>query len=408
MAVKRQRLTDANVARLKPTAREYTVWDTRHAGLGVRVRPSGHRSFVYCRKGEDGARRITLGAAALMSVKDARSRCLAIEAGESQIRDDGDAVPTFGEFVAGPGRGCLDRCKPSTQKAERWALKARLLPVFGSLPLDRITRAGVTSWFDEYSQTAPGGANHVLGLLRRILNHAVECGHLQTNPARGVMPNPRPKLTRFLSCEEVQRLHHALDHFAATQPSREQQVDIIRLLLLTGCRKSEILTLRWHDVDGDTLNLGDAKTGPRRVFLNAPARAILERQPRAGSTYVFPSPSKSGRPLSPDLKLWRSARRQAGIEDVRLHDLRHTVASHAVLQGVPLPVVSRLLGHKRPGMTMRYAHVGDREIEAAAERIAAEIARALDTSVHQALLPQDPRNRRGHRIIKVRTLESGH
>ena len=333
---------------------------------------------MYCRKGEDGARRITLGSAVLMSVEEARSRCLAIDTGERPVRDDGVTVPTFGEFVAGPGRVCLDRCKPSTQKSERWALKARLLPAFGSLPLNRITLAGVTRWFDEYSLTAPGGANHVLGLLRRILNHAIACGHIQTNPARGVKPNPRPKLTRFLSHDEVRRLHRALDHFAATQPSRAQQVDIIRLLLMTGCRKSEIVTLRWQDVDGDTLDLADAKSGPRRVFLNAPARAILERQPRSGNTYVFSSPSKPGRPFSPDLKLWRAVRRQAGIEDVRLHDLRHTVASHAVLQGVPLPVVSRLLGHKRPSMTMRYAHVGDRETEAAAERIGTAIARALN------------------------------
>ena len=379
MAVKRRRLTDANVTRLKPTAREYTVWDSRHAGLGVRVRPSGHRSFVYCRKGEDGARRITLGSAVLMSVEDARNRCLAIDTGERPVRDDGVTVPTFEEFVAGPGRVCLDRCKPSTQKSERWALRARLLPAFGALPLDRITLAGVTRWFDEYSRTAPGGANHVLGLLGRILNHAVACGHLQTNPTRGVKPNPRPKLTRFLSHDEVQRLHHALDHFAATHPSRAQQADIIRLLLLTGCRKSEIRTLRWQDVDGNTLNLADAKSGPRRVFLNAPARAILDRQPRFASVWVFPSPSNPERPLSRDLKLWQWIRREAGIEDVRLHDLRHTVASHAVLQGVPLPVVSRMLGHKRPSMTMRYAHVGDRETEAAAERIGAAIAQALNS-----------------------------
>ena len=377
MPVRRQRLTDSSVARLKPAAREYTVFDTRHAGLGVRVRPSGHRSFVYRSSGDGDARRVTLGSAALMSVEDARSRYLAVETGERPIRNDGDAIPTFEEFVAGPGRVCLDRCKPSTQRSERWALKARLLPAFGSLPLDRITRAGVTRWFDEYSQTAPGGANHVLGLLSRILNHAVASGHLQTNPVRGVLPNPRPKLTRFLSHEEVQRLHRALDHIAAVQPSRAQQADIIRLLLLTGCRKSEILTLRWQDVDGNTVNLGDAKSGPRRVFLNAPARAILDRQPRSGSAYVFPSPSNSGRPFSPDLKLWREVRREAGIEDVRLHDLRHTVASHAVLQGVPLPVVSRLLGHRRPSMTMRYAHVGDRETEAAAERIGTAIVRAL-------------------------------
>ena len=378
MAAKRLRLTDANVARLAPATREYAVWDTRHSGLGVRVRPSGHRSFVYCPKGDRGARRITLGPTGLTKVEDARRQCVAIDAGARSDLEERGAAPTFGEFVSGPGRVCLDRCKPSTQKAERWALRTRLLPAFGSLPLDRITRAHVTRWFDEYSRTAPGGANHALSLLRRILNHAVDCGHLQVNPARGVKPNHRPKLTRFLSREELRRLHRELDRCAGTQPSRVQQADIIRLLLLTGCRKSEIVTMRWQDVDGDTLNLADSKAGPRRVFLNAPARAILVRQPRSGSAYVFPSPLDPGRPMSSDLPLWYRTRKEAGIEDVRLHDLRHSFASHAVLQGIPLPVISRLLGHKRPSMTMRYAHVGDRETEAAAERIGVAIARALD------------------------------
>ena len=378
MAAKRRRLTDANIARLAPAAREYTIWDIHCAGLGVRVRPSGHRSFVYCRKGDGGTRRITLGSAALTSVGQARRRCLAIETGVRPDRTARGAVPTFGEYVAGPGRVCIDRCKPSTQKALRWNLSARLLPSFGSLPLDRITRAGVTRWFDGYSRTAPGGANYALDLLRRMLNHAVTCGHLETNPARGIKRNPRPKLTRFLSRDEVRRLHGELDRCTGEWPSRARQADIIRLLLLTGCRKSEIVTLHWRDIDGDTLNLVDTKTGPRQVLLNAPARAILERQPRSESAYVFPSPLDPGRPLSSALPLWYSVRKRVGIEDVRLHDLRHTFASHAVLQGIPLPVVSRLLGHKRPSMTLRYAHVGDRETEAAAERIGAAIARALD------------------------------
>ena len=92
------------------------------------------------------------------------------------------AAPTFADFAAGPGRACFDRGKPSTRKAAARLVAARLLPAFGSLPLDRITRAGVTRWFDEYSLTAPGGANHALSLLRRILNHAVAAGHLQSNP----------------------------------------------------------------------------------------------------------------------------------------------------------------------------------------------------------------------------------
>ena len=377
MAARRRRLTDANVAKLLPTTREYTVWDTRQAGLGVRVRPSGHRSFVYWRKGEKGARRITLGSVALMSVEEARSQCIVIETGAQSGQMRRGKVPTFRDFVTGPGRTCFNRGKSSTRRVAARIVSARLLPAFGSLPLDRITRADVTRWFDECSRTTPGAANKALSLLCRILNHAIICGHLQTNPARGVKWNPRPKLTRFLSREEVHRLHLALDRHAGARPSRARQADVIRLLLLTGCRKSEILTLRWQDVDRDTLNLIDAKTGPRRVFLNEPARAILERQPRSASAYVFPATSNPGRPLSHHLPLWRSVRRDAEIEDVRLHDLRHTFASHAVLQGIPLPVVSRLLGHKRPSMTLRYAHVGDCETEAAAERIGAAIEHAL-------------------------------
>ena len=324
MAVKRRRLTDANVARLTPKAREYTVWDTRHAGLGVRVRPSGHRSFVYSRKCEGGATRVTLGPAALMGVEEARARCLAIETGARPAPAERGAVPTFAEFVAGPERDFFDRGKPSTRRDANRVIEARLLPAFGPLPLDRIASADVHRWFDKYSLTAPGAANHVLNLLARILNHAVDCGHLRTNPARGIRRNPRPKLTRFLSREEVSRLHRALDRHARARASRAPQADVIRLLLLTGCRESEILTLRWQDVDGNTLNLVDAKTGPRRVFLNAPARAVLERQPRSNRAYVFPSPRNPGQPLSRHLPLWYQVRREAGIEDVRLHDLRHT------------------------------------------------------------------------------------
>ena len=220
MAAKRRRLTDANVAKLVPTTREYTVWDTRRAGLGVRVRASGHRSFIYWRKGEDSARRITLGSAALMSVEEARSQCLAIETGAQSGQTQRVKVPTFGEFVAGPGRACFDRGKPSTRKTSARIVSARLLPTFDSLPLNRITRADVTRWFDECSRTMPGAANKALSLLCRTLNHAIVCGHLQTNPARGVKRNARPRLTRFLSREDVHRLHRVLDRHAGARPSR--------------------------------------------------------------------------------------------------------------------------------------------------------------------------------------------
>ena len=380
MAGKRKRrLTDANVARLTPAAREYTVWDTRHAGLGVRVRPSGHRSFVYCRKGASTGR-ITVGSAVLMSVDEARADCLAVETSARAGQTEHAAVPTFAAFCAGPVSAHFERRKPSTQRSVRWMLNGRLLPAFGPLPLDRITSAAVHRWFDEYSRTAPGGANCVLSVLRNILNQAVDAGHIKSSPAQTVRRNPRPRLTRFLSREEVRRLHRALDRHVDARPAWARQADIIRLLLLTGCRRGEIVTLRWQDIEGDTLKIADGKTGARTVYLSAPARAILERQPPSGSTYVFPSPFDPGRPLWPGLPLWRKVRKEAGIEDVRIHDLRHTVASHAVLHGIPLPAVSRLLGHKQPSMTLRYAHVGDRETEAAAERIGLVLNRLLHST----------------------------
>ena len=186
-------------------------------------------------------------------------------------------------------------------------------------------------------------------------------------------------MTRFLSREEIARLHRILDRHADASASEAQQVDIVRLLLLTGCRKGEILRLRREEVKGDRLELADSKTGPRTVLLNAPAREIVERRMAEGTgTWVFPSVRDPSRPRSREPFLWYRVRREAGIEDVRLHDLRHTVASQAAMNGVPLPVVARLLGHSDIAMTMRYAHVGDREIEEAAERVGQVIASIID------------------------------
>ena len=377
MAGRKRRLTDAGIAKMAPATREYTVWDTRHAGLGVRVRTTGHHSFVYLRREGHSTRRQTIGSALLMGIDEARCKCRALDNEATSGRLEPKSVPTFAEFMDGAGRVCLDRCKPSTRKRMRFMLNGSLLPAFGSVRLDRITRIAVNAWFDGYSRNAPGGANRTLELFRRLLNHAVDCSIIKSNPAQCIRLNPQLKRTRFLSREEIVHLHAALDACAGTRPTLLQQADIIRLLLFTGCRKSEIVTLRWRDIGADALRLADGKTGPRTVPLNAPARAVLQRQTQGESEFVFPAPLDAKRPRSSDLRLWYVVRIRAGIEDVRLHDLRHTYASQAVMQGIPLPVVSRLLGHRNPRITLRYAHVGDHETEAAAERTGAAIASRL-------------------------------
>jgi len=376
------RLTDAGVARLKPGGTEYIVRDTRVAGLGVRVRPSGHRSFVWHGTVNGMTVRTTVSSAALMTVEEARSACRALLDGSHPLcaKDPAGrvAVPLFREFVMEdwlPAR--RSQYSADWGKRVEHMVEQRLLPAFGALRLDRIGRPHVERWFDAMSRKTPGTANKTLALLRQIMGTAKAAGYVANDPVSGVRPNPGRKMTRFLSAEEIARLHRTLDRLVQERPSRRPQADIIRLLLLTGCRKSEILTLRWSEVDGGVLRLASAKTGPRTVWLNEAAQAVIARQPRTASAFVFPSPRDPARPQYRHLGLWHQARREAGIEDVRLHDLRHTVASQAVARGVPLPTIARMLGHAQPTMTLRYAHVRDREVEDAVERVGAIIASAM-------------------------------
>ena len=376
----RMRLADAAIARLRPREREYTVWDSLVVGLGVRVRPSGGRSYVLLEDAGGRSRRVSLGPVSLKTVVEVRRECHARKASPEPKATGapGRVAPLFRDFVEGAWMEAhFGGYRPSTRMGVQSLLDRQLLPAFGSKPLDRIAPAQVGRWFDRFSRTAPGNANHALDLLTQIINFALARGHLETNPARDVKRNPRRMLTRFLSREEISRLHRVLDR--QTRHSSREQADIIRLLLLTGCRRSEILRLRWSEVDRDRLVLADGKTGPRIVPLNTPARRILERRPRGGSPFVFPSPSDPTRPRSRNLAFWYRARREACIEDVRLHDLRHTHASHAVMNGVPVPVVARLLGHSDVRTTLHYAHLGDREIEQAAERVGQAIAALLRT-----------------------------
>ena len=239
---RRMRLSDRAVARLRAEASEYTIWDARISGLGVRVRPSGHRSFVVLDNRDGCSRRWTLGPAARMTVDEARSRCRAIQSGGMGpvMAASSVPVPLFGDFVADVWRSeCFNRFKPSTRRATNHRLASQLLPTFGDMALDRITRKDVIDWFDRYSEMAPGGANRALDTLHRILSHAIVHGHLETNPASGVRRNPGRTFNRFLSRDEARRLHAELDRLVAERPARAAQADVIRLLCFTGCRLSE-------------------------------------------------------------------------------------------------------------------------------------------------------------------------
>ena len=267
------RLTDAAIARLRPREREYAVWDSRVPGLGVRVRPTGARTFVMLRDVGGVSRRVSLGPVSTMGIDEARKKCLARQSVPEPDRETAPkrAVPLLREFIEGEWKEAhFDRYKPSTRKGVHYLLSSRILPEFGSKKLDRVTGARIARWFDAHSRTAPGYANHGLALLRQIMNFAVACGYIERNPTQGIRPNRRPRLTRFLSREEIGLLHRVLD--AQTGEINRQQADIIRLLLFTGCRRGEIVRLRWSEVHRDALFLVERKTGS--FFSSGPCGAM--------------------------------------------------------------------------------------------------------------------------------------
>ncbi len=257
--------------------------------------------------------------------------------------------------------------KPGTFEVNRRYYTNQMLSWFRGRPIADITAADVREWFASL-HGAPVAADRSAPVLSVVMAPAevYGCRPEGSNPCKGIRRYRRKGRERFLREEEVRRLGSALSFYEEIAPI---YVAIIRLLLLTGCRSSEIVTLRWKEYRDGHLHLGDSKTGARMVWLSSPARRILDQQSRT-SPWVFPSAwtGRSVNVTSVDF-FWRNLRSEVGLQDVRVHDPRHTYASQAVMQGTPLPVVARLLGHSKTTMTLRCAHTGDLETETAAERI---------------------------------------
>ena len=370
-------LTEARVKALQPRKTVRDVRDGKLRGFGVRVLPSGRkRFFIQCQHRGERVWKI-VGDTGSMSVKEARVAAgeilAAVRRGEEAPRRSDE--PLFEAVAEAVFQSCARVWKPGTLYVNRHYLKNQIIPYFASREIADIDEQDVRNWFASLRAT-PAAADRSMPILSAIMKEAEKMGLRPegSNPCRGIRRYRRKGRERFLSEDELRRLSARLSARAKRYPL---QVAVIRLLLLTGCRKSEITTLRWSDYREGNLFLPDSKTGPRRVPLNSQARHILDRQPRGESVFVFPSPLDPERHRGSTLPLWYRVRREAGIDDVRLHDLRHTMASHAVMSGVPVPVVSRLLGHSNVRMTLRYAHIADRDIEATAERMGESIGSLL-------------------------------
>jgi integrase len=358
-------LTPARIKRLRPKSRDYMVWDARTPHFGIRVRTNGSMRFMHVIKIAGKTVNTTIGEVHTMTLEEARE--IAVGLNQNGIgREKTKPAPYLADFVDQVWwPDCTARLKPSTLKGLRGALDRQILPVFGDMSLDTISRPYILNWFDGVSRKSPGAANVYLRTLNTILYLAVRLEIIPRNPGKKIRTNPRRKMTRFLSDEERAKLLEVLDKC----PKQYQaQADIVRLLLFTGCRRGEILQLRWEEISGKVINLSDSKTGPRKVWLNCEALEVLERQPTR-SGYVFPDPRDPNKCREDFFGFWKGVRSKAGIEDVRVHDLRHSFASHAIRQGVSLPVLQKLMGHSKLSMTMRYVHLSNADIEEASEQI---------------------------------------
>jgi integrase len=386
------------------SGRDSFVWDTALKGFGVKVTPKGRKVYiVQYRLPGSATRRFTIGAHGSPWTPDgARDKalevlaCVARGIDPAAAKRDARADISVAELCELYLTEGVRTKKASTLEMDRTRIKRHVLPLIGRKRLKTLTRADIERFMSEVAagrtarteKTKPRGrsivrggegvANRTLGMLGAILQFSVERGLRPDNPARNVRKFKEGTRARFLSNDEIARLGEAL-RLALADGANPYAVAAIRLLILTGCRKSEILKLRWDEVDlaGGFLRLADSKTGAKQVYLGAPAKAVLVELPRqANSTFVLCS-EQDGKHFVGLQKVWSRIRKRSGLCDVRLHDLRHSFASVGARSGESLLVIGKVLGHATSAATARYAHLSNDPVRRASESITRQIGDAL-------------------------------
>ena len=368
--------------------RDTVFWDRTVTGFGVRVYPTGSKVYIAQARGPEGPKRVTVGRHGVLNADEARRRAALIvtriKAGEDPVALPLAARARGGPTVADLAARYLEdhvevRLKPRTQAKLRGVLRRHILPTLGRLPVEAVERRQVVELHRGLSDR-PVAANRAVKTLAHMYRLGEGWGLVPAgcNPCRSIDKHPERGRERFLTDAEFARLGRVLDEAVDAGTASPVAAAAIRLLMLTGCRKGEVLALRWADVDLDAgeLRLPNAKSGPRAVQLPPPAVRLLGALPRlAGSSWVFPGRTPGGRCSESALdNAWRAVREAAKLEDVRIHDLRHSFASRALALGETLPVIGKLLGHNDIETTARYAHLAQDSVHEAAERIAGSIA----------------------------------
>ncbi len=374
--------------------REAVFWDRELSGFGVRVYPSGSKVYLVQTRSGGKSKRVTIGRHGLLTAEQARRKAAMLISG---IKAGQEPVLTASPQACGPTLAELGerylrehvavRCKPTTAAAYRHALTRFILPAFGSLPLGAIGRDQVASLHYGLHGT-PAMANQVVETLSRLFTMAEAWGVAPEggNPCRFVKKYEKRSCERFLSEREFRRLGKVLSEFEAEGKVSASGVAALQVLMLTGCRRNEILTLRWEDVDLEAgeLRLRDAKTGARWVALSPAATRVLAAIPRLPDNPWVIAGSRAGGRRANLNALWVVVRRRAGLEDVRIHDLRHSFASRALALGESLTMIGKLLGHRQVQTTARYAHLARESVKTSAARVAESIATDMETRPRSA------------------------
>lgn len=378
------KLTKRTVESLKPREADYLAFDSDVSGFGVRVLPSGRKTYLVQYRSGGRTRRVKIGRHGTITADEARTKAKeilgAVAGGEnpaegiSRHRGSPTVATVCDRFLR---EHVKQRCKPSTEADYRRTIELYIKPAIGSFKIVDVTRTDIASLHHKRRST-PYQANRMLAVLSKMFNLCEIWGLRPdgSNPCRHIAKYKEEKRERFLSDDELVRLGEVLADREAAELETPHVVAAVRLLILTGCRLREILTLKWEHVHDDYLKLPDSKTGARRIPLNPPAQEVLKAIPRVPKNpYVIAG--ENGSHVTVLHKPWKRICEAAELGHVRIHDLRHTFASNAVMQGLPLPVVARLLGHTQIQTTMRYAHLADEHLQDAAGRVGRSLATSL-------------------------------
>lgn len=377
------KLSKSLIAALDPTDHDVVVWDSSLPGFGLRAKSSGVKTFVIQYRNRAGrSRRLSIGNLGKVTLDQARKEAVRllgqVATGHDPAEERGmlRKSETLGQLADVYMRDhCAGRCKPRTIAAHEWLLKKFIRPKLGRRKLLDLRPADIAKLHADL-QATPYNANRVLGLLRAMLNCAERWEMIPrgSNPAAVIKPYPERKRERFLSTDELTVLLKTLEAAEADGTIDLYEAAAIRLLIFTGCRLSEITTLEWASVDlpHARIVLEQHKTdqhGAKIIPLNAPALQILTALPREdGNPHVIVG-RNTGKHLVNLQKPWRRLRKLAGLDDLRLHDLRHSFASFAVGAGIPLAIIGGLLGHRSVQTTARYAHLANDPLKQATDVI---------------------------------------